>query len=45
MLGFDNFNLILSTASGKDITLHDTVGNIIQDFPTDGIIVLLRIRV
>jgi hypothetical protein len=34
MVGFDNFDLFVSTASGKD-TLHDTVGIVIQDIPAD----------
>lgn len=39
LLIFDNLDLFVSTASGKD-TLHDTFGIVIQDIPTDGEMVL-----
>ena len=34
MVGFDNFDLFVSTMTGKD-TLHDTVGIVIQDIPVE----------
>lgn len=37
MVGFDNFDLFVSTTSGKD-TLHDTVGIVIQDIPAEDVV-------